>query len=351
MEYGLFRHFLQERSQMAANGYTRSNSNSMHLHQLDVNNAFLHGDLDEDVYMTLPPDFGRKGETRVCKLHKSLYGLKQASRQWFIKLTTALKRANFKQSKADYSLFVRSQDGKFTTLLIYVNDVILVGNNLQDIEDTKSFLRDQFKLKDLGQLKYFLGIKVARSNKGIVLSQRKYALEILEDVGYLGAKPISFPMEQNLSLGKFDGDYISDPSSYRRLVGRLIYLTITRPDLTYAVHVLSQFMDKPRVPHQEAAYRVLRYVKQTPGQGIFLPTDSSIQLNAFCDADWARCHNTRRSVTGYCIFLGSSLISWKSKKQTTISRSSAEAEYRSMAATYCQITWLKYILQDLGIQH
>ncbi|CAL8119606.1 unnamed protein product [Prunus armeniaca] len=171
-----------------------------HLHQLDVNNAFLNGDLDEDVYMHLPPGFGRKWETRVCKLHKFLYGLKQASRQW---------------------------------------------NSLQDIEATKSYLLQQFKLKDLGQLKYFLGIEIAHSSKGIALSQRKYALEILEDAGQLGAKPADSPMEQNLSLSKHDGDYIDDPSSYRRLVGRLIYLTITRPDLVYAIHTLSQFMDKP----------------------------------------------------------------------------------------------------------
>lgn len=145
--------------------------------------------------------------------------------------------------------------------------------------------------------------------------------------------------------------YISDPSSYQRLVGRPIYLTITQPNLAYAVHVLSQSMDKPRVPHLEAAHHVLHYVKQTPSEGIFLPTTTSIQLNAFCDAGWARCHDTRRFVTGHCLFLGNSLISWKNKKQTTVSWASAKAEYWSMAATCCEITRLKYILQDLGIKH
>ena len=301
--------------------------------------------------MTLPPGFERKGETRVCKLHKSLYGLKQASRQWFIKLFGALKAAGFHQSLSDYSLFIRSQHGNFLALLIYVDDVILAGNNLQDIENTKLFLSKQFKLKDLGQLKYFLGIEVARSRHGISLSQRKYALEILDDAGFLGVKPSRFPLEQNVSLTQSDGKLLEDGSTYRRLIGRLLYLTITRPDLTYAVHILSQFMDKPRQPHLDAAYKVLKYIKQTLGQGILLPSTSSLQLRAFCDADWARCKDTRRSVTGYCILLGEAPVSWRSKKQTTISRSSAEAEYRSMATTCCEITWLKNILKDLQINH
>jgi hypothetical protein len=302
-----------------------------HLHQLDVNNAFLNGDLDEDVYMSLPPGFRRKGETRVCKLHKSLYGLKQASRQWFTKLSNALKAAGFHQSLSD--------------------DVILAGNNLQDIENTKLFLSRQFKLRDLGQLKYFLGIEVARSQNGISLSQRKYALDILNDTGFLGAKPSRFPLDQNVSLTQSDGKLLEDGSTYRRLVGRLIYLTITRPDLTYVVHILSQFMDKPRQPHLAAAHQVLKYIKQTPRQGIILPSMGNLQLQAFCDADWARCKDTRRLVTGYCSLLRGAPISWRTKKQTTVSRSSAEAEYRSMATTCCEITWLKNILKDLKINH
>ena len=165
-----------------------------------------------------------------------------------MKLFSALKAAGFQQSKADYSLFVRSHKGSFTAILVYVDDIILAGNNLQYIEETKQFLAQQFKLKDLGVLKYFLGIEVTRSPTGISLSQRKYALEILEDTGFLGAKPARFPMEQNLALTQFNGALLDDPSSYRRLVGKLIYLTITRPDLVYVVHVLSQFMDKPRQP-------------------------------------------------------------------------------------------------------
>lgn len=203
-----------------------------HLHQLDVNNAFLNGELEEEVYMLLPPGFARKGEKHVCKLHKSIYGLKQAFRQWFIKLSNALKACGFEQSLSDYSLFVRNRHGNFLALLVYVDDVILAGNNLRDIENTKIFLSKQFKLKDLGQLKYFLGIEVARSQHGINLSQRKYALEILEDTGFSGAKPSRFPVEKNMSLTQSDGKLLEDAAAYRRLVGRLIYLTITRPDST-----------------------------------------------------------------------------------------------------------------------
>ncbi|KAL6332023.1 hypothetical protein AAG906_020380 [Vitis piasezkii] len=231
-------------------------SRNWYIHQLDVHNAFLHGNLQEEVYMTPPPVFTR-GES---------------------------------YSKADYSLFTKSQGNKFTAILIYVDDILLT--------------------------------EFSRSKKGIFMSQRKYALDILQDTGLTGVKPEKFPMEQNLKLTDEDGELLHDPSRYRRLVGRLIYLTVTRPDIVYSVRTLSQFMNTPRKPHWEAALRVLRYIKGSPGQGLFLPSENNLTLSAFCDSDWGGCRMSRRSVSGYCVFLGSSLISWKSKKQTNVSRSS-----------------------------
>ncbi|CAL2242392.1 unnamed protein product [Prunus armeniaca] len=317
------------------------------IQQLDVHNAFLHGDLHEEIYMSPPPGLRRQGENLVCRLHKSLYGLKQASRQWFAKFTEAILAAGFIQSKADYSLFTRKVGKSFTALLIYVDDILITGNDIDAINSLKSFLHTRFRIKDLGDLKYFLGIEVSRSKKGIYVSQRKYALEILKDYGFLGARPVDFPMEEAKLSDK--GELLKDPEKYRRLVGRLLYLTITRPDITYSVHVLSRFMHQPRLPHMDAALRVVRYLKSTPGQGLLFQSDNKLDLIAYCDSDWAGCPITRRSTTGYCVFLGNSLISWRTKRQRTVSLSSAEAEYRAMASTCCEVTWLRFLLQDLHL--
>jgi len=277
--------------------------------------------------------------------------LKQASRQWFSKLSTALLDLGFSQSKADYSLFTKAQDSLFIGLLVYVDDIAITSNDAAAVTSLIADLNSKFCLKDLGSLKYFLGLEIARSSLGISVSQRKYALEILQDSGFLASKPVSFPIEQNLKLSRDHGTLLADPTPYRRLIGRLLYLTLTRPDLAYSVQTLSQFMDKPHQPHLDAAYRVLRYVKHAPGQGLFFSAQSDFKLKAFCDADWVGCYDTRRSITGFCVFLGTSLISWKSKKQQTISRSSAESEYRSMASTGCELLWLFNLLHDFQIVH
>eukprot|EP00258_Populus_trichocarpa_P045856 XP_024461875.1 uncharacterized protein LOC112328334 [Populus trichocarpa] len=322
-----------------------------HLHQFDVNNAFLHGDLEEDIYMRKPPGYNKGTTGQVCKLLKSLYGLKQASRQWYAKLTSCLLDFGFSQSKADYSLFTMSTSTSFTALLVYVDDIIFASSSMNNITAVKDCLYDRFKIKDLSALRFFLGIEVARSPTGIHICQRKYALDILADSGILGCKPVKIPMEQNSRLCKDEGDCLDNPSTYRRLIGRLLYLTITKPDISYPVQVLSQFMDKPSKTHLTAAHKVLRYIKSAPGQGLSLSASSNFELIAYCDSDWASCPDTRRSVTGYCVLLGQSLISWKSKKQSIVSRSSAEVEYRAMAATVSELTWLRFLFADLHIEH
>ncbi|RVX22042.1 Retrovirus-related Pol polyprotein from transposon RE2 [Vitis vinifera] len=326
-------------------------SKNWELHQMDVHNAFLHGDLEEEVYMKLPPGFERSDPNLVCRLRKSLYGLKQAPRCWFSKLVTALKGYGFLQSYSDYSLFTYTTGNVQINVLVYVDDLIISGNDSAALKTFKAYLSDCFKMKDLGVLKYFLGIEVARSSAGLFLCQRKYTLDIVSEAGLLGAKPCGFPIEQNHRLGLANGELLSNPESYRRLVGRLIYLAVTRPDLAYSVHILSQFMHEPRIEHWEAALRVVRYLKGTPGQGILLRADSDLSLQGWCDSDWAACPVTRRSLSGWLVFLGQSPISWKTKKQHTVSRSSAEAEYRAMAAVTCELKWLKGLLLSLGVHH
>lgn len=317
------------------------------IHQLDVNNAFLHGDLEEEIYMKIPQGFAKKGETRVCKLRKSLYGLKQASRNWYQKFTITLQTMGFMQSRADHSLFIYRDNEVFLTALIYVDDVILAGNDLQVMTKVKKQLDQSFSIKDLGTLKYFLGIEVARSAEGIVLSQRKYTLDILKETKMENSRPSAFPMEQNCNLKVKEDEPDSDASRYRSLLGKLLYLTITRPDIQYAVNTLCQYMNSPKRVHMDAAERILRYLKTTPGQGILLTSKGNLKLQAYCDADWGGCPLTRRSCTGYFIMLGDSPISWRTKRQSVVAKSSAEAEYRSMAATVSELIWLRWLLSEL----
>ena len=202
---------------------------------MDVHNAFLHGDLAEEVYMKLPPGFEISNPFLVCRLHKSLYGLKQAPTCWFTKLVTALKTYGFLQSYSDYSLFTFTKDNIQINVLVYVDDLIISGNDSAALCTFKAYLNDCFKMKDLGPLKYFLGIKVACSSAGLFLCQRKYTLNIISEAGLLGAKPSRFPIPQNHRLGLADGELLPDPEVYRWLVGRLNYLAVTRPNLAYSV--------------------------------------------------------------------------------------------------------------------
>jgi len=320
------------------------------VHQMDVHNAFLHGDLDEEVYMKFPPGFRTDDNTKVCRLHKSLYGLKQAPRCWFAKLGSALKQYGFEQDYSDYSLFVLATGITRLHVLVYVDDLIITGTSIHIVNEFKHYLSSCFHMKNLGPLRYFLGIEVARSPIGMYLCQRKYALDISSETCLMGVKPTTFPLEQNHKLSLAQDGSFSDPTRYRRLVGRLIYLGNTRPELSYVIHILSQFMNDPQNAHWNAALRVVRYDKNSPGQGILLRANTPLTLTAWCDSDHGACPITSRSLTGWFIQFGDSPLSWKTKKHDVVSRSSAEAEYRAMADTVSEILWLCELLPTLGIK-
>jgi hypothetical protein len=323
--------------------------NGWHLHQMDVNNAFLHGELQEEVYMDIPQGVPSSNPNQVCKLIKSLYGLRQASRKWYEKLTSLLIDQGYCQSNSDYSLFTQKNGSNFTALLVYVDDIILAGNSLHEFTRIKKVMDNEFRIKDLGQLRYFLGIEVAHSKTGISICQRKYCLDLLRDTGLIGAKPAPTPLDPSIKLHQDDSAAYADIEGYRRLIGKLLYLTTTRPDIAFATQQLSQFLTMPTLVHYETACRIVRYLKGTPGRGLFFPRNSTLQVLGFADADWANCIDTRRSTSRYCFFIGSSLISWRSKKQNTVSRSSSEAEYRSLSFSACELQWILYLLHDLHI--
>ena len=246
-------------------------------------------------------------------------------------------------------MFVKKDGESFTAILVYVDDLLITGNDESQICKLKSQLSSSFHMKDLGELSYFLGLEICKSAQGIFISQQKYTRELLQEGGVLNHKPYKLPMDPNLKLQADVGTPMTDPEVYRRFIGKLIYLTVTRPDICYTVQLLSQFMQAPTSVHMQAVKHLLRYLLNSPSQGILLASDSAVQLKAYCDSDWASCPMTRRSTTGYCVLLGDSPISWKSKKEAVVSRSSAEAEYRAMALTCCEVTWLISLLKDLGI--
>ncbi|KAL0344087.1 UNVERIFIED_CONTAM: Retrovirus-related Pol polyprotein from transposon RE2 [Sesamum angustifolium] len=226
------------------------------MYQMDIKNAFLYGDLNETVYMS--------------------------------NLLVMLLRG-----EAPYGMVV---------LAVYVDDILITGSDLVGIEEAKTYLHKHFVTKDLGRPRYFLGIEIAHSKHGISLSQRKYACDLLHEAGLLGTKPVDTPMDSNPDFWNDDGNYLEDKTKYRRLVGKLIYLTVTRPDISFAVGLVSQFMDKPRSVHWEAALRILKYIKASPGKGLLFKRHGHVKIEAYSDADYAGAKDDRKSTSGYCTY-------------------------------------------------
>lgn len=321
------------------------------LRQLDVNNAFLQGHLFETVYMAQPQGFLDKDHpSHVCKLTKAIYGLKQAPRAWYQELRTFLLHSGFRNSHADTSLFVLHSNGHLLYLLVYVDDLIITGDSTSLVDWFVNLLANRFSLKDLGLLSYFLGVEVVPNTNGLFLSQRRYLLDILARTNMTQAKPVATPLPTgSSSLTLHSGTALSNPTEFRAVLGSLQYLLLTRPDIAFAVNKLSQFMHRPTSEHWALVKRLLRYLCGTIDDGLQLFKNSPLTLHAFSDADWAGNQDDFSSTSAHIVYLGRNAISWSSKKQRTIARSSTEAEYRSVAATTAELNWICLLLHDLGI--
>ncbi|KAA0042054.1 myosin-9 isoform X2 [Cucumis melo var. makuwa] len=286
------------------------------LYQLDVKNAFLNGDLVEEVYMSPRQD-----------LKPNLVS---------------------SQGHSDHTLFTKaSKTGKIAILIVYVDDIVLTGDDQTEISQLKQRMGDEFEIKDLGNLKYFLGMEVARSKEGISVSQRKYTLDLLIETGMLGCRPADTLIEFNCKLGNSDDQVSVDKEQYQRFVGKLIYISHTRPDISFAVSFVSQFIQAPYEKHMEAVNRILRYLKNTPGKRLMFRKTNRKTIEAYTDSDWAGSVIDRKSTFGYCTFVWGNLVTWRSKKQSVVVKSSAEAEYRAMSLGICEEIWLQKVLSNL----
>lgn len=318
----------------------------MSIRQFDVKTAFLNGTLKEAVYMEQPTGF-QDGTNRVCLLKKSLYGLKQSSRCWNQKFTSFIKLFGFTQSQSDSCVFISKQGGMLTILAIHVDDGLIVGENINDIKKVMKYLGEQFEIKEM-DIGCFLGLEINQANDGsICIHQTTYAKKILCRFNMENCDSVSTPADTNQSMHNFDE---SDASKfpYRELVGSLMYLAVgTRPDIAYAVGVVSRFLEKPTIVHERAAKRILKYLKRTLNFGILFLNSKTNELKAYSDADYAGCVETRRSTSGYTFIYGGGAISWSSERQKSVSLSTAESEYIAGSNCVRELIWLRKIFNEI----
>ncbi|KAL0342955.1 UNVERIFIED_CONTAM: hypothetical protein Sangu_1182900 [Sesamum angustifolium] len=281
--------------------------------------------------------------------YKACLVVKSITLEWNIELTSKIESYGFKQSPYDHCLFTLRSSSIFLALIVYVDDVLLTANSVAALDEVKHYLDDLFTIKDFSHAEYFLRLELARSSHGTYVTQCKYLLDIVHDCRLEDAKSPTTPLPAGVKFDNETGSLLPPPDRYRRLVGRLLYLGFSCLDISFVVKQLSQFVQQTRQPHWEAALHLVHYLRGTPTLGLFFPTDSSFQLTAYFDSDCASCIESRLSTTCYYIFFGGSLVPWKTKKQTTVFGSSAEAEYRSMGTIVCELLWNNYLLQDFGI--
>lgn len=319
---------------------------------VDVDTAFLYGEVEEEIYMDQPDGFeDEENPAKKCLLQKALYGTKQAARQWNSKLTKHLENQGFKGTSADPCVFVRVSRNEYSIIIIYVDDLMLFCKTMDHIEDIKSALKEEFSIKELGELKYCLGIEIHRKRDDhvIKINQQAYIKRLAEKFGVDQCKDVHTPADSNSKLSKLPEEEAFAPKyPYRELVGALMYIaTCTRPDIAYAVGEVAKFCERYGKAHWAAAKRILKYLKTTLDISIVFDGSSKGELIAYADANWAGDLDTRRSTTGYVFFLNGSAVSWNSKRQPTVATSSTEAEYMSLYSVTQEAIWFRSLLKDM----
>ncbi|BBN70319.1 multidrug resistance-associated protein 9 [Prunus dulcis] len=290
------------------------------MYQLDVKSAFLNGVLKEEVYVEQPQGFVQKNEEiKVYKLNKALYGLKQAPRAWYDEIDSYFNKAGFKKSPSEATLYIKTDEGSGILIVsLYVDDIVYTGSCVKMLEEFKNDMMKHYEMTDLGLLYHFLGMGVVQTDTYIFLHQKKYAMKVIEKFGLKGCKSVATPLVANERLSKEDGSEMADESEYRQIVGSLLYLTATRPDIMFASSLLARFMHNPTKKHIGTAKRVLRYVQGTLEYGVEFKKGKAATLIGYCDSDWAGSEDDRRSTSGYVFTLGSGMFSWASIKQNTV---------------------------------
>jgi len=323
-------------------------SQGWNLHQMDVKTAFLHGSIKEEVYVEQPEGFeiyDRK--SHVCRLKKALYGLKQAPRAWYERIDSYLMKLGFTRSEADPNLYFKVEDDKPLILVLYVDDLFLTGADPLILK-CKRELASEFEMKDLGLMHYFLGLEVWQKPGEIFLSQGKYVVKILERFRMVDCKPVTTPMELDFKKlsGSAAGPVLQNATEYRQLVGAIMFLVNSRPDICFAVNTLSQHMVEPHHIHWIGAKNLLRYLRGTITYGLrYIARD--VRLFGYTDADWAGNVEDRKSTSGCCFSLGSASISWMSRKQKSVALSTAKAEYIAASMASCEAVWLRKLFSEL----
>lgn len=329
---------------------TLAGKRNLVLKHLDVRTAYLYGDIKEEIYMRQPPGYEVRGkEELVCRLRRSIYGLRQSARCWNQKLSDVLSKIGFQASSADSCLFVANRNGKTVYLIVYVDDFLIGCESEQEIVRVHEQLKEFFEIICLGDVKHFLGLEVRKENNVYNLALTNYIDKLVTRTGLSEAKVAKTPMDQGYLKNEIESKPMEDCTKYRSVVGALLYVAVcARPDIMNSAAILGRKFSSPSENDWTAAKRVVRYLKGTRDWKLQLGSNAIQELVAFSDADWAGDTRTRKSTTGFVVYYAGGAVSWASRRQDSVTLSTMEAEYVALAETCQEVIWLRRLLMDLG---